>query len=377
MEGTGLGLAVTLKFLKMMGGDLRVESVYGEGSTFTAVVPQEIHDATSMDLNLRRANNEIEDYTMGSMRIRNTRILVTDDNPINLKVIEKSLMHYGLEVDFASSGLEAIRMCRVKNYPIIFMDQMMPEMDGVETMREIREENPYYQEDGEGKIVVLTANAITGAKDELMALGFDDYLGKPMNYKLMEQIFLKYLPKENIYYETAQEGKDVREAVRKQENHEQIVKMKKLLQQVDVEEGLLHIGGHWDAYMEILISMWETGQRMYAEVCENWKNRDFEKFTIGIHGIKGASMNIGANRCGNLAKALEAAGKHGDKAFIKENLQSFEVEYEKLLQDIEVALLEFGVDLLGRKKGSQEKQNLKTYYRKYKDWQMRWISMDY
>lgn len=153
--------------------------------------------------------------------------------------------------------------------------------------------------------------------------------------------------------------------------------MKKLLQQVDVEEGLLHIGGHWDAYMEILISMWETGQRMYAEVCENWKNRDFEKFTIGIHGIKGASMNIGANRCGNLAKALEAAGKHGDKAFIKENLQSFEVEYEKLLQDIEVALLEFGVDLLGRKKGSQEKQNLKTYYRKYKDWQMRWISMDY
>lgn len=356
VEGTGLGLAVTLKFLKMMGGDLRVESVYGEGSTFTAVVPQEIHDATSMDLNLRRANNEIEDYTMGNMRIRNTRILVTDDNPINLKVIEKSLMHYGLEVDFASSGLEAIRMCRVKNYPIIFMDQMMPEMDGVETMREIREENPYYQEDGEGKIVVLTANAITGAKDELMALGFDDYLGKPMNYKLMEQIFLKYLPKENIYYETAQEGKDVREAVRKQENHEQIVKMKTLLQQVDVEEGLLHIGGHWDAYMEILISMWETGQRMYAEVCENWKNRDFEKFTIGIHGIKGASMNIGANRCGNLAKALEAAGKHGDKAFIKENLQSFEVEYEKLLQDIEVALLEFGVDLLGRKKGSQEKQ---------------------
>lgn len=350
IEGTGLGLAVTLKFLKLMGGDLRVDSVYGEGSVFTATIPQKIHDVTPVNMSLRRENKEIEDFTMGNMRIRNTKILVTDDNPINLKVMEKSLEHYGLDVDFASSGMEALRLCKQNRYPIIFMDQMMPEMDGVETMLEIRAEHEYYRS-GEGKIVVLTANAIEGVSEELIKIGFDEYLGKPVNYKLMERIFVKYLPAADIYYEDDiyQEGEGTDEGNQCEEVNQRL-KLEQLLPMVKIAEGLMHIGNDFESYISILFSFWESGRKMLAETEAHLEKNDLESYTIGIHGIKGACMNIGAMACGEEARELEMAGKRRDRSYIWTHFHHFQDQYNKLLQDIEIALLALNVDLIDTKK---------------------------
>lgn len=200
IEGTGLGLAIVESYIKMMGGNITVESEYGKGSTFRAVIPQVISDSTPMVLDENFADSDIDSYSLGDMKVKDTRVLLVDDNKINLKVIKLSLNHYGIEVDTADSGAEAIEKCKEYVYPIVFMDQMMPGMDGIEAMHHIRNEIEAYK-DGNSKIIVLTANAMSGQRDELIANGFDEYLGKPINYKLLEMNLKKFLPKEKLYYE--------------------------------------------------------------------------------------------------------------------------------------------------------------------------------
>lgn len=362
-EGSGLGLAVTLLFLKLMGGDLQVESVYGMGSVFTAYIPMIVKDPTPVDMSLRREDKAIEEYTMGNMHISNTSILVTDDNPINLKVMEKSLKHYGLTVDFATSGKDAISLCKIKKYAIVFMDQMMPQIDGVEAMHKIRQVNAHYAPGAEGKIVVLTANAIAGVREELLEEGFDEYLGKPVNYREMERVFVKFLPSENISYvqeadagfepaadEILEGDTEEKEVIRNKaqqldKQSKQLQKLKKGLPSVDVEEGIAHIANDLNAYISLLGEFPQMGRTMMSECMELWKKRDITNFTIRIHGIKGSCLNIGANICGEQARVLEAAGNAGDENLIEQNIGLFEEDFCGLLSEITEALISMGVEV--------------------------------
>ena len=132
------------------------------------------------------------------MQIIDSHVLITDDNLINLKVAHGILSYYGLNVDTAVSGKEAIELCKNNNYDIIFMDQMMPEIDGIEAMKQIRKLNSHYKLGSNGKIIVLTADAIKGARESLLEKGFDEYLGKPINVTQLERIFQEFIPKEKI-----------------------------------------------------------------------------------------------------------------------------------------------------------------------------------
>lgn len=202
IEGTGLGLAITKGFVDLMDGELKVKSEYGKGSLFRAIIPQKVVDANPIDLRRVKLDDAGNDFKLGKLRICSAEILVVDDNEINRKVVSKGLGHYGIKIDTASGGMEAYEMCGKKNYDIVFMDQMMPEVDGVEAMHMIRERYEHYKlNTGKGKIIVLTANSVSGIRDKLIAEGFDEYIGKPINYRRMEDILKRLLPKERISYE--------------------------------------------------------------------------------------------------------------------------------------------------------------------------------
>lgn len=127
--------------------------------------------------------------TISDVSFEGIRVLAVDDNKVNLKVVTKVLNKYKMNVTAAESGQESINMCKENDYDIILMDQMMPEMDGIEAMKEIRKVSARYAPGGECVIIALTANAVTGIKEELIGLGFDDYLSKPIEFANMERMF--------------------------------------------------------------------------------------------------------------------------------------------------------------------------------------------
>ena len=199
VEGSGLGLAISYGYVTLMNGEITVESTYGKGSVFTAILKQRIIDPAPVNDEYLKTKSSQSDTTSEKLTISGIHVLVVDDNLVNLRVASSILSSYGLTVDTSSSGADAISLCKDNHYPLIFMDQMMPEIDGVEAMKQIRELDSYYAPGSDSKIIVLTADTIFGARNQLMEQGFDEYLGKPMNIKQLERLLLRFIPKEYIH----------------------------------------------------------------------------------------------------------------------------------------------------------------------------------
>lgn len=198
IEGTGLGLAITNSLVQMMQGGLELESIYGKGSLFTIHIQQEVRDKRVIGDWSKRvaASQENEGQRETELIVPDGKVLVVDDVSMNLKVFAGLLRDSQLQIDTAMSGAEALSYCRKKTYHIIFMDHMMPEMDGIECMRELQA-----MEDSQNKttpIIMLTANAIAGMREEYIEEGFTDYLSKPFKRKDLEKVILRYLPQELI-----------------------------------------------------------------------------------------------------------------------------------------------------------------------------------
>ena len=195
VEGSGLGLAICNAYVKMMGGEIQVESTYGEGSTFRVLVRQKVLEHEPVDMEF--VHHTLPDA--GELHIRNQEILVVDDNLVNLLVAEGLLKSYGSHVDTADGGQASIDACTKKEYNLIFMDQMMPDVDGTMALKEIRKISPYYAK--EAKIITLTADAIEGMREHFLSEGFDEYLSKPIEVGKLERIFKMFVPEDCIYYE--------------------------------------------------------------------------------------------------------------------------------------------------------------------------------
>lgn len=182
IEGTGLGLAITKKLVDLMHGKIVVQSVFGKGSKFTVCLDQRIVKNPTIKVDAEKIINK-------EIIVNNKKVLLVDDNKINLKVAERLLDAYGIEVVSVDSGFACLDKIKAgEKYDLIMLDDMMPRMSGVETLKKLKEISGF-----DMKVIALTANALTGMKEKYLADGFDDYLAKPINKDELNKIINKYL----------------------------------------------------------------------------------------------------------------------------------------------------------------------------------------
>ncbi len=329
VQGTGLGLAITKNLCEMMGGSIQVESEYGQGSTFTMTIVQKIIDAKPVQMvDLEKGMSDEIKKVFKPTLIRSAigkKVLVVDDNIVNLTIAQKLLEPYRLSVDIATGGKEALRKVNENEYELIFMDHMMPEMDGVETLVEIRKTEIAYCKTV--PVVVLTANAIYGAREELMGSGFSDYVAKPIDVKQLEEVLYKYLcdpSKEMAMQEAVPEDDridvepEIEHTVAMQETHS-VVAIE--LEGFDTETAMTHLDK--DSYCSILKIFYTDLPITLERVVREKEIGDWEKFTIDVHALKSSGASVGAMSLSNQARQLEAAGKEQDVAYIEEHFTTF------------------------------------------------------
>lgn len=201
IEGTGLGMNISLQLLKLMHTDLRVESVYGEGSRFFFALRQRIVDAEPIGNFQERAKQAAREHTYrASFTSPEGEILLVDDNRVNRRVFCGLLKQTKVQITDVGSGRECLDHIRQKHYDLIFLDHMMPEMDGMETMQHMKEMEDNLCKDT--PVIMLTANAIMGAKEQYLAAGFDDFLAKPIDQTKLERLMMHWMPQEKVHSNT-------------------------------------------------------------------------------------------------------------------------------------------------------------------------------
>ncbi len=324
IEGTGLGISITGRLLEMMGSELKVESVYGEGSTFGFDLQQGVTSRAPLgdyEESYREHIAGMEGYREKFVA-PNARILVVDDNSMNLMVFKSLVKQTDVQIDTAVSGDEGIALSGAVKYDMIFLDHMMPEKDGIETLHEMRADNENPNSDTPA--ICLTANAISGAKELYISEGFEDYLSKPIDPDILEDMMLEYLPKDKI--EKRAPGEDDTDAG----NDDRLAELFEMLDDspIDVSSGLRNSGTP-DAYFTLLKIFYESMDEKSEELSRYYSEGDIKDYTIKVHALKSSAMIIGATPLGEAAQKLEDAGKAGDTVYIRDHHPVFMEEYEK------------------------------------------------
>lgn len=195
IQGTGLGLSITGQLVELMHGEIRVESTYGAGSCFTVSLPQQIVDNSPLG-RIGEYHSTVKTRYHESFHAPATEILVVDDVEMNLLLVRNLLKQTQIQIDTALSGEQCLKMCSRKHYDVIFMDHMMPEMDGIETLARMKKmlDSP----NKNTPVIMLTANALTGMREEYLRQGFQDYISKPIQGGRLESLLLKYLPGDKV-----------------------------------------------------------------------------------------------------------------------------------------------------------------------------------
>ena len=331
IEGNGLGLSITKQLLDLMEGEISVESVYGKGSVFTVKLPQEILSEEVLG-NIAARYEEAEEKKKRQTRqfeAPGAQILVVDDVTINLKVFKGLLKETSVQIDAVDSGKQCLSMIKQKKYDIIFLDHMMPELDGIETFKQMKKQME--NKNKETPVIMLTANAILGAREEYLNVGFQDYLAKPFHQDDLEAIVLKYLPDRLICWK--QMGEKTEETEESETLKQTLLERLSFL---DTAQGLSYSMNNEGFYLEVLKTYLANRNDDLLE--ELYEKQDWENYRVQVHTIKSSSLYIGANSFSEKAKDLEAAAKVKAVSYIKEQHTTFMKEYKLLLNRLEEAI---------------------------------------
>lgn len=304
IQGTGLGLDISRQFAELMNGELKCESVYGEGSEFILTVTQKIIDETPIG----EFNEQVDVEAIGPYIPKfcapNAKVLVVDDSPMNLSVIEGLLKPTKVNLTMATGGKECLGLMAKEKFNVVLLDHMMPDMDGIETVQHIRET------DNETPVFALTANAQV-EPGYYESFGFTGHLEKPINSAKLENAIMKCLPSELIEEGAASENAG---KVELPDNYAWL----KSTEGISVENGIKYSGGV-DSFIFALNLFHDTIDENYSAIKSSYESDDIKMYTIKVHALKTSARIIGAKELSELALSLEEAGKREDRTFIRDN----------------------------------------------------------
>lgn len=309
-ERTGLGLAITNRLVEMMGGRLEVDSTYGKGSSFSFKVVQKVVDTEPLGDFEKQYNESLrssENYNQKFIAPLG-RILIVDDNAMNLAVAQGLLKQTRLQVDVAASGEECLELLKRKTYHLICLDHMMPVMDGVQTLHAIRglENNP----SKDTPVIALTANAVAGAREFYLQEGFQDYLTKPIDADKFENMLIEYLP-DNVVYLTQGQSMDREYEKQDAELALDIRESQLYIIGFNIRNGLKYMGGDKALYSKVLHDFHMILQEKEEALRNFLKKGDMPGYAIIVHSLKGNARNLGADGLADEAFELEKMSKAG------------------------------------------------------------------
>ena len=331
IAGAGVGIPIVTRLLDKMGSALEVKSTYGSGSVFSFQVNQKIVEAEPigaweerkiLDM-LPDSEEETEYYAPDA------RILAVDDNTMNLDLFKGILRDMEMQIDTALDGRQALEMLEKNTYHMVFLDHMMPVMDGVETLHEIQQRGlcPGVP------VIVLTANAVEGVRESYLAEGFSDYLSKPVTGKVLEETIRRFLPEELLLERVHMDMEEVRDILSDEppeKTYESIIET--LSGFLETGTGLGYCGDSEEFYIEMLKTYLETDR--YKDLQQYFMEEDWENYRIQVHALKSTSLTIGALQVSDEARRLEMAAKAGKYSYIKECHNLVMGKYRAVMADL-------------------------------------------
>lgn len=338
IQGTGLGLDISRRFAELMDGSLTCESEYGKGSEFILTLVQKIVDATPIGVFMEHDESSANGPYVPQFIAPDADVLVVDDNPMNLNVIKGLLKGTRVFVSTAASGEECLEKIKDTSFNVVFLDHMMPGMDGVETVARIRRDYP------DLPVYALTANAAVG-EEFYISKGFNGYLSKPIDSLTLEKTIMKHLPEEMMEKPLQEDA--VEELKEIPENLKWIYET----EGITVEEGIKNSGGisNYIFSLELFLDTIDGNIRVIKDAYESGNIR---LYTIKVHALKSSARIVGAMELSKLAESLEDAGNREDKDFIDDNAGKLLSDYEAYKEKL--ARLHYDADRSDKKQISDE-----------------------
>ena len=315
IEGTGLGLAITKQLVDLMGGKIVVHTVYGSGSKFTAMIPQKISNEVIEVEPVVEAKKEAK-VLKKDVSLDGVKILIVDDNNLNLKVASKLLERYNANnITTVNSGFECLdKISSGEKYDLIFMDDMMPKMSGAETFAKLKEMPGFIT-----PVVALTANAISGMRENYLELGFDEYLAKPIEKEALVKVLNKVLAEKEDEEVANVVVVDNKEITENEQSHEEYLRSNG----VNVDKALELLGD---------MNMYEvTLKDFLTEIDNRWErikgykeSGDLENYAVEVHSLKSDCKYLGFTKLANVSFLHELKSKDKDKEYVDKHFKDLE-----------------------------------------------------